>query len=245
MKKDIYYLLNQVKTDLAVYEIKEIEQSEIQNRMESILCKLHMSGTYTEVHDDRKIKGKKKKGLSLRKALRAAAIFAAAVLSIGTVAYAATNGELFHYMYTFLSGGGIYETTEYSILGEESTVTAVMAEAEAAAVSEEGNTSVSGPLLFQDGRLYFTGDGGKTDITDKISEEEPYYIDVVDEMGNTHKFIIGGKAEGGCYGYQEVLIDSEGKVCGGVGSYGSKVDASAPWRQKADEEVMKWYIQQP
>lgn len=242
MKKDIYYLLNQVKTDLTVYEIKEIEQSEIQNRTENILCKLHVRGAYTKVYDDRKIKAKKKE-FSLRKVLRAAAIFAAAVLSIGGVAYAATDGELFHYMYTFLSGGGIYETTEYSILGEESTVTAVMAEA--AAVSEEGNTSVSGPLLFQDGRLYFTGDGGKTDITDKISEEEPYYIDVVDEMGNTHKFIIGGKAEGGCYGYQEILIDSEGKVRGGVGSYGAKVDASAPWRQKADEEVMNWHFRQP
>ena len=243
MKKDIYYLLNQVKTDLAVYEIKEIEQSEMQKRTEDILCKLHARGASAEVHDDRKIKAKKE--FSLRKALRAAAIFVAAILSIGTVAYATTDGELFHYIYTFLSGGGIYETTEYSILGEESTVTAVMAEAEAAAVSEEGNTSVSGPLLFQDGRLYFTGDGGKTDITDKISEEEPYYIDVVDEMGNTHKFIIGGKAEGGCYGYQEILIDSEGKVRGGVGSYGAKVDASATWRQKADEEVMDWYIQQP
>lgn len=231
MKKDIYYLLNHVKTDLEAYDIRELEKSEIRERTEGILYKLHSKDAYAG------------KCLSFRKFIQAAVFLAAVLLSVGGVAYAATDGELFRYMYTFLSGGGIYETTERSITGEESTVTVVMGEA--ASVDENGNTKVGIPLLFRDGRLYFTGDGSETDITDEISEEEPYYIDVIDEMGNTHKFMIGGRAEPGCYGYKEILIDSEGVVHGGVGSCGAKVDDSAPWLQKADEETMNLYIQQP
>ena len=223
MNKNIYTMLNHVETDLSVYEIKELEQGVLEEKTARILGRLH-----TE-----------KRRSSMKRILQAAAVLTAALLSAGGVAYAATDGELFQYIYTFISGGGIYETKEYTGFGEESTVTVVMGGAETA--DENGTAQAGVPLVLQDGRLYFTGDGSKTDITDNISEEEPYYIDVTDEAGNTHRFIIGGRAEAGCYGYNEILIDSEGNVRGGVGNFGAKVEESAEWLQKAEEEVLNLY----
>lgn len=208
MKRDIFYLLNQVETDLGEYEISGLTQDEIKESTERILCKLENAVSITAA-------GAAKR----RKLIKAAAILAACLLSAGGIAYAMTDGQVFDYV--FISGGGIYEETNYHIWGEESTTKVVMGNPDA----ENAQSGV--PLLFEEGRLYFTGDGGKTDITDEISETEPCIFNITDEAGNTHKFIIGGRAEEDYYGYMEEIIDSEGCSRGAVGSYGSKVGMSA------------------
>ena len=153
----------------------------------------------------------------------AASIFLVCLLSIGGAAYAMTDG--FRALFTFISGGAIYETTEGSIMGT-TDITAV-------AMQDEPGV----PLLVEEGRLYFTGDGGKTDITDLISETEPYFIDVVDEEGNTHKFIVGGSPEEGYYGYGEIIIDTEGVIRGSAGSWGSKIEGTPEWMRKGSNAV--------
>lgn len=223
MKKDIFYLLNQVETDLGEYEISELTQEEAEESMGRILRKLGRKGMHNETAA--RIAGR-------RKVIKAAVILAVCLLSAGGITYAMTDGQLFDYV--FISGGGIYEETESSLFGEKSTVSIV------GSVDIDNEPGV--PLLFEEGRLYFTGDGGKTDITDEISETEPCVFNVVDDMGNTHKFIIGGRAEKDYYGYDEELYDSEGVYRGGVGSYGYMInftlDNLPEWLEKEKYKPM-------
>ena len=152
----------------------------------------------------------------------AASIFLVCLLSIGGAAYAMTDG--FRALFTFISGGAIYETTEGGAVSSSVSV-----------VTMQDEPGI--PLLLEDGRLYFTGDGGKTDITDLISETEPYFIDVMDAEGNTHKFIVGGRPEEGYYGYGEMIIDTEGVIRGSAGSWGSKIEGTPEWLKKGSNAV--------
>lgn len=219
MKKDIYALLNQVETNFENYEILELSQSEKEESTVRILNKLKEQDTQnsSEVHL------KSARGHNSKRFMGAAAIFLVCLLSVGGVAYAVTDG--FNALFTFISGGAIYETTESSITGTTSVT----------AVTMQDEPGI--PLLLQDGRLYFTGDGGKTDITDFVSETEPYFIDVVDGEGNTHKFIVGGSPEEGYYGYSEMIIDAEGVLRGGVGNWSSKSGDRPEWLKKGENAV--------
>ena len=223
MGKDIYELLNSVETDLDDYTMQEMQQSEVEENMNRILCKI----------------GRGRKNHRIKGAIKAAAIFAAVLLSAGGVAYAATDGEVFQEIFTLIGGGAIYETKEYSAEEGRMMTTSVSGTVVAMPTGEESGV----PLLLEDGRLYFTGDGGKTDITDEISETEPYYIEVIDEAGNTHRFIIGGRAEAGYYGYDELLFDKDGNFRGGGGTFGEKMEKDEirgpVWYQKAWDELMK------
>ena len=223
MEKDIYELLNCVETDIEEYTMQEMQQSEVEENMNRILCKL----------------GRRRKIHRINSAIKAAAILAAVLLSAGGVAYAATDGEVFQEIFTLIGGGTIYETKEYSAEEGRMVTASVSGTVVTMPTGEEGGV----PLLLEDGRLYFTGDGGKTDITDEISETEPYYIEVIDEAGNTHRFIIGGRAETGYYGYDEWLFDKDGNFRGGGGVFGEKMEKDEirgpEWYQKAWDELMK------
>ena len=221
MKKDIFDLLNQVETNFEKYEIHELSPSEKEKSTVRILGKLKER----DIQNNQEVKLKSAR--SLKKFAGAAALFLVCLLSVGGVAYAMTDG--FQALFTFISGGAIYETesTEGNIVYSSVTV---------AAMHDEPGV----PLLLEDGRLYFTGDGGKTDITDFISETEPYFIDVIDEEGNTHRFIVGGRPEEECYGYNEMIIDTEGVFRGGSGSCGSKIDmteGTPEWMEKGSNAV--------
>lgn len=207
MRKDVYDLLNQVETNFEEYEVLELSQSEKEVSTTRILGKLKERNTQNNLE----VNVKAVRGRDYKKFMGAAALFLVCLLTVGGVAYAVTDG--FDTLFTFIGGGAIYETEsrEGNIVSSSVTV-----------VSMQDEPGI--PLLLEDGRLYFTGDGGKTDITDFISETEPYFIDVVDEEGNTHKFIVGGRPEGGYYGYEETIVDTEGEIRGGVGSFGSKID---------------------
>ena len=60
-----------------------------------------------------------------------------------------------------------------------------------------------GPIIeLEDGRLYFTQDDERIDVTDLVSEETPYLYDGSDpDSGLTYYLILGGTPE--CYGYLE------------------------------------------
>ena len=222
MKKDIFVLLNQVETDLEKYEIRELSRSEKEESAIRILDKLKERDIRNNSEEYRK----SVRRYNLKRFMGAAAIFLVCLLSIGGVAYAVTDG--FRALFTFIGGSAVYETTEGSIMGSTSVTTIELKD-------EPGI-----PLLLEEGRLYFTGDGGKTDITDFISETEPYFIDVMDEEGNTHTFIIGGRPEAEYYGYAEMIIDTEGVFRGSVGSLGSKIDMTEgdpEWLKKGRNAV--------
>lgn len=224
MQNDIFDLLNQVETDLEKYEIHELSRSEKEESTIRILDKLKQR----DIQNSLVKNSMPVRNHNFKKNMGAAAIVLMCLLSIGGVAYAVTDG--FGALFTFISGGAIYETTE-STDGDivSSSVTVVTMQ------DEPGI-----PLLLEDGRLYFTGDGGKTDITDLISETEPYFIDVIDEEGNTHKFIVGGRPEAEYYGYAEMIIDTEGVFRGGAGSFGSKIDmieGDPEWLKKGQDAV--------
>ena len=230
MGKDIYELLNSVETDLDEYTMQEMQESEVEENMNRILRKLKGDGKTHRI---------RRKRQRINSTIKAAAIFAAVLLSAGGVAYAATDGEVFQEIFTLIGGGTLYETKEYS---EEEGRMVTASSSGTAVVMPIGEES-GVPLLLEDDRLYFTGDGGKTDITDEISETEPYYIEVIDEAGNTHRFIIGGRAEAGYYGYDEWLFDKDGNFKGGGGSFGKNIEKAGgigpEWYEKAWDELMK------
>ena len=220
--KDIFDLLNQVETNLEKYEVLELSPTEKEESTARILGKLKER----DIQNDSEGHLKSIRSHNLKKFMGAAALFLVCLLSVGGVAYAVTDG--FGALFTFISGGAIYETTESSITGTTSVT----------AVTMQDEPGI--PLLLQDGRLYFTGDGGKTDITDFVSETEPYFIDVMDEEGNTHRFIVGGSPAEGYYGYFEMIIDTEGIFRGGAGNFGSKIDmigGTPEWLQKGRSDV--------
>ena len=217
--KDIYDLLNQVETDFGKYEILELSQSEKEENTARILCKLNGRN----IQNNPGVNLKSTRFMNSKKFAGAAVLFLVCLLSVGGVAYAMTDG--FQALFTFIGGGAIYETTESSMMGTKGVT----------AVTMQGEWGI--PLLLQDGRLYFTGDGGKTDITDFVSETEPYFIDVVDEEGNTHKFIMGGSPEEGYYGYSEMIIDTEGVLRGGTGNWNSKSGDRPEWLKKGENAV--------
>lgn len=224
MKDNIFYLLNQIETNPDHYDIKELSQSEKDEYTERILHKLKERNVQNQSEENLKSLQKAR----FKKYLGAAAIFLICLLSIGGVAYAMTDG--FRAVFTFISGGAIYETEEsVTIFGEVKSTTAV---------EMSGDTESGVPLLLEEGRLYFTGDGGKTDITDLISETEPYFIDVIDEEGNTHKFILGGRAEEEYYGFEEFIFDSKGEMRGGVGFFGNQVNHTSGWVKKGEDAVL-------
>ena len=219
MMKDIFDLLNQIETDFEKYEILEPSQSEKEESTARILCKLKEQ----DMQNHSGVNLKSARFMDRKKFVGAAALFLVCLLSAGGVAYAMSDG--FRALFTFISGGAIYETTESSIMGTTGVTTVTM----------QNQWGI--PLLLKDGRLYFTGDGGKTDITDFVSETEPYFIDVVDEEGNTHKFIVGGSPEEGYYGYSEMIIDTEGVIRGGSGNWSSKSGDRPEWLKKGVNAV--------
>lgn len=218
MKKNIFTLLNKVETDLEKYEIHELSRFEKEESTIRILGKLKER----DIRNNPEGYLKSVRRHNLKRFMGAAAIFMVCLLSVGGAAYAMTGG--FRTLFTFISGGAIYEKTEDGTVS--SSVTAI-------AMQDEPGI----PLLLEEGRLYFTGDGGKTDITDFISETEPYIIDVVDGEGNTHKFIVGGRPEEGYYGYGEMIIDTEGVIRGSAGSWGGKIEGTPEWMKKGSNAV--------
>ena len=92
------------------------------------------------------------------------------------------------------------------------------------------------PVSFEDGRMYFVVNDEHTDITDLVSETEPYIYQYTDEEGNVHYWIIGKNGpELEHYGFAEYLQPHEGDWTAG---YVARTNNnSAPWLDNAIEEL--------
>lgn len=60
------------------------------------------------------------------------------------------------------------------------------------------------------GRLYFLGNNEKIDITDEITEEQPYFYTYVDDYGLTHAMAVGYSGSIENYGIYEFIREEAG-----------------------------------
>ena len=92
------------------------------------------------------------------------------------------------------------------------------------------------PVSFEEGRMYFIVNDEHTDITDQVSETQPYIYHFPDEEGVIHYWIIGKNGpEPEHYGFAEYLQPPEDDWILG---YVARTDNNeAPWLDKAREEL--------
>lgn len=92
------------------------------------------------------------------------------------------------------------------------------------------------PVVFENNRMYFVVDNQHIDITDRISETQPFIYQYTDEENVIHYWIIGKNGpELTHYGFAEYLHPSEGEWTGGYVARTNNNDA--PWLDKAKEEL--------
>ena len=146
-----------------------------------------ISRTLAEEHKSRKAHP------GLKKAAAIAAVFAL-VLLISPTARAAVEGWVQRYVFPE-SGLSIYEQKD-----EEGNVCSVMVV----------DTEAPPFAYVREDRLYYSHDGEETDITDQISETQPYYHTYVDDYGLTHYRAVGYSGSIDNYGIYEFVKGEEG-----------------------------------
>ena len=142
-------------------------------------------------------------------------LVAALILALGITAY---GGRVF-----FGWGGNMEIRSEQTDSGVANTVY----------VHTENMTQ---PVSFEDGRMIFIVNDEHIDITDLVSETQPYIYHYADEEGVTHYWIIGKNGpEAEHYGFAEYLQPSDGVWTAG---YVARTNNNeAPWLEKAWEEL--------
>ena len=92
------------------------------------------------------------------------------------------------------------------------------------------------PVSFIDGRMVFIVNNEHVDITDLVSESQPYIYQFADEEGIVHYWIIGKNGpELKNYGFAEYLQPPGGEWTAG---YVARTNNNeAPWLDKAIEEL--------
>lgn len=80
-------------------------------------------------------------------------------------------------------------------------------------------------------RLYFLGNGEKIDITDKISEESPYYYTYVDDYRLTHYMAVAYNGSLENFGIYEFIREESGEWVTGTGRnfMNPETEARYPW----------------
>ena len=143
------------------------------------------------------------------------ALAAALILALGITAY---GGRVL-----FGWGGNMEIRSEQTSSGIENTVY----------VHTENMTQ---PVSFEDGRMVFVVNDEHIDITDQVSETEPYIYHYADEEGVIHYWIIGKNGpEPEHYGFAEYLQPSDGVWTAG---YVARTNNNtAPWLEKAWETL--------
>lgn len=161
----------------------------------------------------------------IRKPILVAAAILAVAVSLSVGAYALTDGQIFNYIHSFLTGGA----SVVEIENEDGTTTQTVS---------LDTENMDHPVEVRDGRLYFIGNGEDLDITDEISPETPYIYTYTDDEDWTHYIAVGGTVEDYQYGYAEFLKDADGQWSGGVciGEYEgvawldcAKQELNVPW----------------
>lgn len=155
------------------------------------------------------------------RSVSAMAAMLALVLLISPAARAAVNDLVVKYFWSD-SDMTIYE--ELNENGEVVHITAVDTEAPPFA-------------RIVNGRLYFLGNGEKIDITDQITEEEPFYYTYQDDYSLTHYMAVGYSGAIENFGIYEFIKEEksgqeewEGWVTGtGRNFINPETEAAYPW----------------
>ena len=144
------------------------------------------------------------------------ALAAALMLSLGIVAYSAGQA-------IFGWGGNMEIRSEKTAGGIENTVYV-------------HTDDLTEPVSVENGRMYFIVNDEHIDITDQVSETEPYIYQFTDEENVLHYWIIGKNGpELEHYGFAEYLHPSESEWTTG---YVARTNGNtAPWLDKAKEEL--------
>lgn len=136
--------------------------------------------------------GQRPRGNYVRRLGNAAAMLALALamlLCISPEVRAAVGGWVMKYVFPE-SGLTVYQETDEN--GDVTSIVCVDTESPPFAEVREG-------------RLYYTCGGVETDITEQISEEEPFYHSYVDEYGLTHYRVVGYSGSIENFGIYEFL----------------------------------------
>ncbi len=151
-----------------------------------------------------------------RKRILTLALAAALMLSLGIAAY--SSGKAF-----FGWGGNMEIRAEKTKEGIETNVYV-------------HTDNLTEPVNFENGRMFFIVNDEHIDITDQVSETQPYIYQFTDEEGVLHYWIIGKNGpELEHYGYAEYLHPSEDEWTAG---YVARTNGNtAPWLDKAKEEL--------
>ena len=96
--------------------------------------------------------------------------------------------------------------------------------------------NLTDPVCFENGHMYFIVNDEHIDITDQVSETDPYIYQFTDEEDVLHYWIIGKNGpELEHYGFAEYLHPSESEWTAG---YVARTNGNtAPWLDKAKEEL--------
>ena len=153
---------------------------------------------------------------TVRKRILTLALAAALMLSLGIVAYSAGQA-------IFGWGGNMEIRSEKTAGGIENTVYV-------------HTDDLTEPVSVENGRMYFIVNDEHIDITDQVSETEPYIYQFTDEEDVLHYWIIGKNGpELEHYGFAEYLHPSESEWTAG---YVARTNGNtAPWLDKAKEEL--------
>ena len=174
---------------------------------------LHMSGNM----DFEPEKARMPRFSTIRKAA-VACICTAVIFSLGGVAYA-HGGQILREILGWGGNMKVSETTDEETGETEKTVT-VMTE------------SLTDPVQIESGKMFFVVNDEHIDITDSVSESEPFVYDYQDSDGYTHYWIVGLNGPGpGYYGYGEYIKDNDGAW---VAGYTARINLDP------DKESPKW-----
>ena len=143
------------------------------------------------------------------------ALAAALIFGLGAVGYAG---------YTHYGWGGNVEIQALKTAGGIETNVLVHTD------------NLTEPVAFENNRMYFIVDNQHIDITDQVSETQPFIYQYIDEENVAHYWVIGKNGpELTHYGFAEYLHPSEEAWTAG---YVARTNNNeAPWLDKAKEEL--------
>lgn len=150
----------------------------------------------------------------------------AMMLALGVTAYA-YGGEIISRIFGW--GNNFEITQEINETGEITTTSILHTD------------NLADPIVFSDGKMLFVVNDESIDITNQISQSEPFRYEYTDEEGNTHFWIVGlNSDEIENYGYAEYIRKPTGEWAGG---YSARVNiesdgsTTAQWLEIGKSEL--------
>ena len=152
----------------------------------------------------------------IRKRVLTLALAAVLILSLGIASYSAGQA-------IFGWGGNMEVRAEKTDGGMETNVYV-------------HTDNLTDPVIFENDRMYFIVNDEHIDITDQVSETDPYIYQFTDEEAVVHYWIIGKNGpELEHYGFAEYLHPSESEWTAG---YVARTNGNtASWLDRAKEEL--------